>query len=56
MIDRLLTALIDRPPINEGWHLLVLLAAGVVVVAILHRHVRRQVALIGRKRDARDDR
>lgn len=36
--------LIDRPPITEGWHLLVMLALGIVVVAWVHRIVRRRVA------------
>jgi len=35
--------LIDRPPITEGWHLLLLLAVGALVVAALHRHVTRRV-------------
>jgi hypothetical protein len=36
--------LIDRPPITEGWHLLLMLAVGVVAVAVIHRVVRRRVA------------
>ena len=47
--------LIDRPPITEGWHLLVMLAAGVVVVAILHRLVRRRVAEAKRARAGQAD-
>ena len=42
-------ALVDRPPLTEGWHLVVLLAAGVVVVALLHRRVKRQVAQMKRR-------
>jgi hypothetical protein len=36
--------LVYRPPLTEGWHLLVLLVIGVVVVAVVHRIVRRRVA------------
>ena len=36
--------LIDRPPLSEGWHLVATIAVGVVVVALLHREVKRRVA------------
>lgn len=45
--------LIDRPPITEGWQLLLMLALGVVVVGLLHRFVRRRVAQAGRDADIR---
>lgn len=37
--------LIDRPPLTEGWHLVVMLVLGCVVVGIVHRYVKRRVAL-----------
>lgn len=42
-------ALIDRPPLTEGWHLVLLIVAGMIVVAILHWIMRRQVALAQRR-------
>lgn len=46
--------LIDRPPITEGWHLLVLLGAGVVVVALLHRQIRLRIARAARHSNRSD--
>ena len=37
-------SLIDRPPLTEGWQLVLMIVAGVVAVAILHRVVRSKVA------------
>lgn len=37
-------SLIDRPPLTEGWQLVLMIAVGVIVVAIVHRIVRRKVA------------
>lgn len=45
---------VDRPPITEGWQLLVLLAAGCVVVAVVHRLVKRRVAASRRGRRLED--
>lgn len=36
--------LIDRPPITQGWQLLAMLALGCVVVAMVHRLVKRRIA------------
>jgi hypothetical protein len=41
-------SLVDRPPMTEGWHLVVMIAVGAVVVALVHRIVRRKVAIIER--------
>jgi len=44
-----ISALIDRPPLTEGWHLVVLIVVGMIVVGILHRIIRRQLALAQRR-------
>lgn len=54
MTEAVWNALTDRPPITEGWHLLLMLAVGVAVVALVHRRVKRQVALLRRRDEARD--
>ena len=46
--------LIDRPPLTEGWHLLVMLIVGVIVVSLIHRLVKRRVAQENRKRTRRE--
>lgn len=47
--------LIDRPPITAGWHLLLMLALGIVVVAIIHRYVKRRVGEARRSAPADDE-
>ncbi len=42
-------ALIDRLPITQGWHLVVLIVGGAVVVGIIHRYIRRRVARMQRE-------
>lgn len=37
--------LIDRPPITEGWHLIAMLIIGCIVVAMVHRAVKRRIAM-----------
>ncbi len=44
-------SLIDRPPLTEGWQLVLMIVAGVVAVAIVDRVVRWKVA--GLERAAR---
>lgn len=47
--------LIDRPPLTEGWHLVVMLIIGVIVVALVHRSVKRRVAEASRTQPRRED-
>lgn len=47
--------LIDRPPITEGWHLLLMLGVGVIIVAVLHRAVRHRLARAARDAGRRSD-
>jgi hypothetical protein len=44
--------LIERLPLTQSWHLIALVAAGAVVVGLVHRHIVRRIE---RERRALDD-
>ena len=46
--------LIDRPPLTEGWHLIAMLIIGTIVVGIIHRMVKRKLALKHRQEQSLD--
>lgn len=44
-------SLIDRPPLTEGWHLVLMIVAGGIVAGLMLRWLKRRVARL--QRDAR---
>lgn len=52
MLRSIWNAIVDRPPVTEGWQLLVMLAIGVAIVGFVHRLVRQRVAITMRKHAA----
>ena len=47
-------SLVERLPLTQGWHLLLTIAAGMIVVAVLHRIACRRAAQLTRARQIND--